>query len=242
MTGPPTLLQLMWAPSTKVGRRGITVGSIVSAAIDLADHGGLGHLSMRTLARSVGVGAMTLYGYVPGRAELVELMLDQVNSETYQAHPEPSEVTRRDGWQAGATQVAVRTFEEAITHPWITEVPPGRPLLGPGTCLRYERELAPLNGIGLDDVAMDHVRTCLEGLAHAAARWQIGLDRARSESGLDDQQWWEAEQPELAQEIGRLELPISSRVGQSVASAGDPRASLQTGVELLLAGVAARLG
>lgn len=233
-----SVLRLMWQPDTRVGRSGISVGQIVETAIELADGGGLASLSMRRLAQEVGVGAMTLYGYVPGRAELIDLMLDQVNGTAYTGHAEPADLP---GWRAGATQVALRTFDHALTHPWITEIPPGRPLLGPGASTRYERELTPLDGIGLDDHTMDHVRTALEGMALAAARWQIGLDRARADSGMDDQQWWALEQPALAPVIAAMELPIASRVGESVASAGDPRVSLEVGVGLLLDGIATRL-
>lgn len=242
MDTPPdharSLLRLMWQPDTKVGRSGLTVGQIVTAAIEIADAGGVDALSMRRLAQAVQVGAMTLYGYVPGRAELIALMLDHVNGTAYRGQAEPGDLPT---WRAGCRQVALRTFDHAVAHPWVTEVRPGRPLLGPGTSLRYERELAPLDGIGLDDQLMDHVRTALEGMAMAAARWQVGLDRARSSSGLDDAQWWAMEQPELASAIAGLQLPVASRVGASVASAGAPRDSLEVSVTLLLDGLTARI-
>jgi AcrR family transcriptional regulator len=46
------------------------------ARTDLADRDGLEAVTMRRVAASLGVGAMTLYTYVPGKAELLDLMLD----------------------------------------------------------------------------------------------------------------------------------------------------------------------
>lgn len=232
------LVQLLWAPSTKVGRSGTTVGAIVDAAIVLSDAEGLPALTMRGLAGQVGVGAMTLYGYVPGRPELLELMLDRVSAQTYDGHAPPAD---HGGWRAALEHVARRTFEQALEHPWVTEIPPGRPVLGPGVCRRYELELTPLDGIGLSDQEMDHVLSTVTSLAVHCARWQHSLDRVRAQTGVEDQQWWEHQQPELAAAMGTLELPISTRVGTTLASAGEPLAVLHTGLGLLLDGVAAKL-
>ena len=57
-------LQLMWggAPEpTRGPKPGLSVASIVRAAIDLADAEGLVALSMRRIAAALGVGAMSLY-------------------------------------------------------------------------------------------------------------------------------------------------------------------------------------
>ncbi len=39
--------------------------------------------------------------------------------------------------------------------------------------------------------------------------------------------------------MNSLELPISSRVGRSVASAGDPDGSMRFGIEAIIAGILA---
>jgi AcrR family transcriptional regulator len=48
-------------------------------AVTLADREGLEALSMRRLANELGTGTTTLYRYVTGRDELLELMVDAVN-------------------------------------------------------------------------------------------------------------------------------------------------------------------
>ncbi len=54
----------------------LTKEKIAAAALDLADREGLEALSMRRLAETLGVGAMSLYNHVQDKADLERLMLD----------------------------------------------------------------------------------------------------------------------------------------------------------------------
>lgn len=235
---PGKLVGLLWAPSLAVGRTGLTLGAVVEAAVKIADTKGLDALSMRRLADAVGVGVMTLYTYVPGRAELLELMLDSVAQEIYQGRPLPR---IKRSLRTAIQHIADCNWDHAMAHPWTVEVPPGRPIVGPGVCVKYERELEPLDGIGLTDHEMDHLLTTVLSMVNAAARWQISLERIRTDSALNDDQWWRASAPVLGQAMQGLSLPIADRVGSSVASAGDPRASLRFGLTALVDGITARL-
>src|SRR5689334_25423292 len=81
-------MQLLWGtrePPTRGPKPGLELGGIVAAAIKLADAQGLGELSMRKVAQELGVGTMSLYRYVPGKAELLDLMLDAVYGEMLRA-------------------------------------------------------------------------------------------------------------------------------------------------------------
>ena len=76
---PARTLELLWraaAPHRRGPRPKLDLDAVVEAAIALADEQGLAAVTMRALAARLGVSAMTLYGYVPGRDELLDLMLD----------------------------------------------------------------------------------------------------------------------------------------------------------------------
>lgn len=60
----------------------------------MADAEGLAALSMRRVADALGVAPMSLYTYVPSKAELIDVMLDAVYGEL--ARPEPE----AGGWRA----------------------------------------------------------------------------------------------------------------------------------------------
>lgn len=82
---PARSMALLWGteapPRTRGRKPGLTVGGIATAAIELADTEGLEALSMRRVAQRLGVGTMSLYTYVPGKAELVDVMLDAIHLE-----------------------------------------------------------------------------------------------------------------------------------------------------------------
>ena len=54
---------------------------VLQAAIELADEGGIEALTMRKLARALGVEAMSLYNHVANKGDLVDGIVDLVISE-----------------------------------------------------------------------------------------------------------------------------------------------------------------
>ena len=81
---PRRSIPLLWG-AAGAGRRGPkpsrSVDEVVHAAIALADAEGLAALSIRRVAEALGLSAMSLYTYVPSKAELIDLMLDRVAGE-----------------------------------------------------------------------------------------------------------------------------------------------------------------
>lgn len=59
----------------------LTPDKVVGKAVALADRDGFDALSMRKLARALGVTAMSLYNHVSGKDELLNLMLNRVVAE-----------------------------------------------------------------------------------------------------------------------------------------------------------------
>lgn len=236
---PARLVSLLWEPSDRPGRTGVTKQAVVENAIALADAEGLGALTMRRVAERLGVGAMTLYTHVPGKPELVELMLDAVAGDVYADGALPG---HRADWRDGVRHIAERNWRHHLLHPWTVEVVPGRPVLGPGISAKYEAELAPLDGIGLADLEMDQVLCGILALVESTARQQVGLDRVRAGSG--DLDWWATVSPALTRAMGEQRFPLAGRVGAATGEAveaGDPRAALHVSLELLLDGVGLRL-
>lgn len=81
---PARRLGLLWGDRHHSARRGkheLNLAKIVAAGIALADESGVTALSMRKVAERLGVGTMSLYTYVPGKEDLVEVMIDTVYAE-----------------------------------------------------------------------------------------------------------------------------------------------------------------
>ena len=233
---PKRSLELLWGlqePKRRGPKPRLQVTQVVEAAIAIADAEGLPALSMRRVADTVGVATMTLYSYVPGKAELLDVMLDTVTGET--ARPTIT------SWRSGLADIARENWQLYHRHPWILHVAAYRPPLGPNLIAKYEYELSPLEGIGLSDVEMDSVLTLVLGFVAGAARGSVEASHTTQHTGITDEQWWDATGPLLAQVIDDSQFPIASRVGSAASEQyGGPSApeyAFEFGLERVLDGI-----
>ncbi|WP_244931925.1 TetR/AcrR family transcriptional regulator [Nocardioides sp. W7] len=243
---PDPALRLLWrhvVPAEQAARRGpkqkLSVDQVVDAAIELADRDGLAALSMRGLAQHLGLGAMTLYSYVPGRNELIALMVDQAIGEA--ELPElPVELRGR------LELVARQQYDVCRRHPWLLEVSGLRPWLGPHASERYEWQLSAVEGVGLDDIEMDQTVALLSGYATSIARALHEVQRAERESGLTELEWWEANAEALGEVMQYRSYPLAGRVGSAAGeayqAASDPARELEFGLARIVDGLLVHLG
>ncbi|MFD9333121.1 TetR/AcrR family transcriptional regulator [Streptomyces sp. NPDC060028] len=234
---PVRTLALLWrepGEEPRGGRRGprqgLTVDAVVRAATGLADEAGLAALTMRALATRLGVTPMTLYTYVPGKAELLDLMLD----DAYKV------MERREGaagepWRAKVARVADDNRDLLARHPWIADLAVTRPPLGPGVIGKYEHELAAFDGIGLTDVEMDAALTHLLGFVHVNAL--AAADAAAHNSRQSDEEWWAVSAPLLERAMDAERYPLAGRVGSAVGGY-DPQTVWEFGLRCVLDGLA----
>ncbi|MDR1428264.1 MAG: TetR/AcrR family transcriptional regulator C-terminal domain-containing protein [Bifidobacteriaceae bacterium] len=222
------------APITRRGpRRGLEVNAVVRAAIVLADASGLDGLSMRRLATHLGIAPMSLYTYVPAKAELIDLMLDRLYLDM-DAPPMASLATPRERVWA----VASTNWDLATAHPWVLGVATTRPGLGPGATRKYDYELGAFDGLGLSDVDMDSWLTLLLTVVRGAAQLRQESADARTDSGESDSEWWESAGPALVAYLTPEAYPLATRVGTAAGAAHGaataPEHVFRFGVERLL--------
>ncbi|MER5934868.1 TetR/AcrR family transcriptional regulator [Streptomyces sp. NPDC002054] len=236
---PARTLELLWRepaqePAGRRGpRQGLSVDTVVDAAVELADREGLSALTMRSLATALGVTPMSLYTYVPGKAELLDLMLDQVWGRM-ECRPVPADAD----WRTRLTAVADDNRDLLFRHPWVADLAATRPPMGPGVIGKYERELAAFEGIGLPDVEMDAGLTHLLAFVHATVR--AALDAAEHNRRQSDDEWWDTTAPLLERVMDNDAYPLAFRVGSNVG-AYSPETAWAFGLRCVLDGIAARL-
>jgi len=218
-------------------RQGLTVDAIVESAVALADTVGLDAVTMRKVAAAVGTAPMTLYTYVPGKAELLDLMLDHVYGQMLR------ETTAGRPWRDRVRAVVLENRALFERHPWAASVSTTRPALGPGALAKYEHELAALDGLGLDDVTMDAALSWVLAFVQGWARAAADAAAARHDSALDEQQWWESAGPLLERVLDPGAFPLASRVGstagQAQGAAWDAGRAFEFGLARVLDGLAA---
>ncbi|MET0390631.1 MAG: TetR/AcrR family transcriptional regulator [Polyangiales bacterium] len=215
---PAQLLALLWRNdlATKAGRGPrptLRVEDVVQSAIVVADAEGIDGLTIRKVAERLHVAPMSIYTYVPGKAELLTLMLDAAHRDMPRTKP------TSDHWRARIEAVAADNRQLLSVHPWIIALPPNRPPLGPGTLGKYEHELGALIDTGLDDVQLDAALTLVlgfvEACAHAAARSRAAV----AESAQTDAEWWDNQEPHLTNLFDPAQYPLGVRIGSASSEA-----------------------
>jgi AcrR family transcriptional regulator len=237
---PARTLALLWRldqPPRRGPERGLDLDTIVGTATALADRAGLEAVTMRRLARELGVATMSLYTYIPGKDELIDLMVDAA----YQRMPRAD--TTGQPWRQRLVTIADNNRALYLAHPWAATVSTLRPALGPGLMAKYEHELAALEGLGLTDLEMDDALTYLLSFVQANARAANDARAAQLASAMDDRQWWAANAPLLARIVDERAHPLAARVGNAAGaahgSAYDPDHAYRFGLDRVLDGLAA---
>lgn len=242
-TGEPSrTLALLWGEADDTPRKGparsVTVTQVVDVALALADADGLSAVTMRAVAERVGVSAMSVYTYVPGKPELLDLMVDasyaRMNRTSWGHRP----------WRERVTAVADANRQLLTEHPWLTEVAAlSRPPLGPGVMAKYEHELAAFDGTGLSDIDIDAALTYLLGFVQSSCRSAHDAARTTTDTAMSDADWWAANQAVLARVFDSDAYPravrIGSAAGEAQGSAWDADRAWEFGLARTLDGLAA---
>jgi AcrR family transcriptional regulator len=212
---PGRTMALLWgirrAPS-RGPKQSLSVEGIVGVAIELADTDGMEALSMRRVAHRFGVNAMALYTYVPGKAELVDLMLDAVIGEAARLDGADG------GWRAGLELYAREAWALYHRHPWVLRVPYTRGLMGPNQAAALDSALRVVSGIGLTEGEMLAVFGVVAGYVQGAARTSAEAAQTERATGVTDDEWWSALGPLMAEYIDRDRYPTLASVSAAWAS------------------------
>ncbi|WP_159842793.1 TetR/AcrR family transcriptional regulator C-terminal domain-containing protein [Nocardia sp. CY41] len=110
-------------------RAPLTRDAVLRAAVRLADEHGLAALSMRRLAQTLGVEAMSLYNHVRNKDDLLDGIADLVIAEM--APPAVG-----GDWKAALRARSISAHEVLLRHPWATGLIGTRINVGPAM-LRY---------------------------------------------------------------------------------------------------------
>ncbi|WP_330230875.1 TetR/AcrR family transcriptional regulator [Nocardia sp. NBC_00508] len=208
-------LDLLWGSGPQPSRGpkpGLTLDRIVDAAVEVADAEGLAAVTMRRVATEIGTGTMSLYRYLPGKAELLDLMLDKVQ------RPVDGGVEAVGGWRAALETLAYESLAQYRRHPWLTDINQSRPVLGPGAMEGLEKVLGAIRPMGLPDRELVSVVMMISGHVLGVARTQLYQQEAERKSGMTDAEFWQAQVPVLDRAIATGRYPIMAALSEDAFS------------------------
>jgi AcrR family transcriptional regulator len=211
-------LELLWDTGRRPSRGprpGLTLERIVEAAVEVADREGLGAVSMRRIATELGTGTMSLYRYVPGKGELIDLMLDRVQRTS----ADPGDLGD-GGWRSALEALGHATLALYRRHTWLLEVNQSRPVLGPAALDGMEKVLARIKPMGLTDPELISAIIMIDGYVVGAARTQVYQEEAERRSGMTDAQFWQAQEPVLVKAMTSGRYPVLASLSEDAFGTG----------------------
>lgn len=210
-------LELLWGTGDRPSRGpkpALTLGRIVTAAVSIADAEGLDALSMRRLSTDLGTGTMSLYRYVPGKAELLDLMLDHVLGEPLTDAPSDAPAD----WRAALDTMAHTYLEQLSRHPWLLKINQARTVLGPSALRGLELALARIRGMGLTDQELISTIITVNSFVEGIARTRLQTTEAVQQTGLSNDAFWEDQRPYLERAMRSGGYPLMAALSEDAFS------------------------
>jgi AcrR family transcriptional regulator len=222
--------KLLWKEAS-AGRRGpkpaLTLEQLVDGAIRLADAGGLSALSMEKLAREFGFTPMALYRYVPGKAELIDLMIDRGLGMP------PLFEGEATAWRDKLLRWAESMADVFRRHPWSLEATGHLRVMGPCELAWLEAGLGALAPTGL--TPDERHSACLALVSQIRTSAQFSKAPADGYQAMSGAQWATATRALL--ETREARYPQLSHVLSQRREADTP----EPGLTWVLDGIAARI-
>lgn len=205
--------------------------AIVDAALAILDRDGIDGVSMRRVAEELGTGPATLYWHVRNKDELLDLILERVIGEVEPPEPDPSR------WKEQLREMAHAMRGVMNSHRDLARVSLGRWPLGPNALRWLEWILSVTRGAGLPDrdagragflFPLYVIGFVLDQDASGPLPLPEGVTLEQMLDGVRD--YFQSLEPHFPN--------IAAVAGETVAGDADER--FEYGLDVLLAGLAAR--
>jgi len=153
---------------TAVRRQPLSRDQVLRAAVALADHSGIGALSMRKLGQMLRVEAMSLYNHVASKGDLLDGMIDIVFSEI----DLPADDS---GWKQAMRQRAISAREVLGRHRWAIGLMESRRSPGPATLRHHDAVLGCLRQAGFSIEMTAHAYSLLDSYIYGFVLQEASL-------------------------------------------------------------------
>jgi AcrR family transcriptional regulator len=208
----------------KAARRApLSPEKVLRAALRMADKDGLESLSMRKLAQSLKVEAMSLYNHVASKEEILDGLVELVASEI--------EVPSIGGdWRAAMRQRATSAHAVLMRHPWATMLFVSRVNIGPNMLRYVDATIGCLREAGFSYPMADHAWNALDAYIYGFTLQKLNFPLEPSE--------YAAAADQFLHLIPVEQFPYLNGMSQEViAGRHDGMHQLETGLDLILDGL-----
>ncbi|MFD7510831.1 TetR/AcrR family transcriptional regulator [Streptomyces sp. NPDC059853] len=235
---PERTADLLWRrqQSGSRGPRGsLTIDQIVGTAVELADAEGMAGVTMSKVAKRLGVTTMSLYRYIPGKDDLVDLMFEMATGR-------PDTTGWPTGWRPRIRAFSRAQYEILTGRPWLLDVPIGTPPMGPNNIAWMEAGLAAMEDTPLTAEDRMGVLSVISGYALTEARQAEVIRRATPSTGVSYDEWGSIYHKVLSRVVAEGDYPALGRIVAEGVFEDDrttPEEEFAYGLDFLLDGIEA---
>ena len=148
--------------------RKLTPESVVTGAMDVADGQGIEALTMRGLARELGVEAMSLYHHFAGKEALLDAMVDRVYGEV--------DLPAATGdWHTELRRRSVSVRAVVHRHPWALPLMESRRRPGPATLAYHDANIGCLRAAGFPPEQVAHAYAVVDAFVYGFLLQELTL-------------------------------------------------------------------
>jgi AcrR family transcriptional regulator len=151
---------------------------VLRAAVTVADGGGLGGLTIRSLATRLDVKPMSVYHYVANKNEILDGIVDLVFGEI--DLPTPG-----GDWRAEITKRAHSARAVLRQHPWALALMESRTSPGPATLRHHDATVGTFRAAGFTVAMTAHAYALLDAFVYGFAVQESSLPFEGSEDAAE---------------------------------------------------------
>ena len=150
---------------------------MLHAAVAIADAGGLGSLTIRSLAEDLGVQPMSVYHHVANKEAILDGIVDLVFAEIHL--PEG-----QGDWRGEMERRAASARSVLRRHPWAIALMESRSSPGPASLRHHDAVLGSLRAGGFPVELAGHAYALLDSYVYGFAVQEAGLPFDGTEGGV----------------------------------------------------------
>ena len=163
-------------PTEVANKAPLNLERTLQVALVIADDEGLDAVTMRRLARELGVEAASLYHHVNGKSQILDALVDLVAAEIEPPIPSAN-------WRTAITQRAHNTRASLRRHPWAVSLMASRTSPGPATLGLLETGIRCFREGGFSVRQAAHAISVVDSYVHGFVLQEVNLP-FRDESEL----------------------------------------------------------
>ena len=150
------------------GRARLTRERVIQAALFVADSGGLGSLTIRSLAKELGAKPMSVYYHVANKDEILDALVDIVFSEIQLPVP-------GGHWRTEMHKRATSAREVLRRHRWAIGLLESRTDPGPANLRHHDTVIATLQTAGFSAELTAHAYALIDSYVYGSALQEAAL-------------------------------------------------------------------